>query len=171
MASITDLNTIHNPASGTIPPASWGDAIRDNFQTLAAGPACSVKASVAQAVTTGATGEALTADTENYDTDTMHSGTQARITATTGGLYLATATIQFANDTDGNRGISFRIDGSTILESGFVPASTGTNSTVLSTSRFLVLTAGQYVETRAVHNAGADLDVQLLDFSMVLLNY
>jgi len=26
-----DLNTIHNPATGTIPPATWGDQIRDNF--------------------------------------------------------------------------------------------------------------------------------------------
>ncbi len=27
-----DLNTIHNPATGTIPPATWGDQIRDNFE-------------------------------------------------------------------------------------------------------------------------------------------
>jgi hypothetical protein len=27
-----DLNTLHNPASGTRPPFSWGDAIRDNFE-------------------------------------------------------------------------------------------------------------------------------------------
>lgn len=27
-----DLNTIHNPATGTSPPASWGDAVRDNFE-------------------------------------------------------------------------------------------------------------------------------------------
>lgn len=26
-----DLNTLHNPATGTSPPASWGDAVRDNF--------------------------------------------------------------------------------------------------------------------------------------------
>jgi hypothetical protein len=171
MVSIVDMNAIHDPSTGTIPPASWGDAIWTNIQTLATRPAASVKASVAQAVTTGATGEALLADVENYDSDTMHSGTQARLTATTGGLWLATATIQFANNTTGNRGISFRIDGSTILESGFVPASGGTNSTVLSTSRFLALTAAQYVETRAVHNSGSDLDVTLLDFSMVLLNF
>lgn len=27
-----DLNTIHNPATGTSPPASWGDQVRDNFE-------------------------------------------------------------------------------------------------------------------------------------------
>lgn len=27
-----DLNTIHNPSTGTAPPASWGDAVRDNFE-------------------------------------------------------------------------------------------------------------------------------------------
>jgi hypothetical protein len=30
-----DLNTIHNPATGTFPPATWGDQVRDNFQFLA----------------------------------------------------------------------------------------------------------------------------------------
>ena len=27
-----DLNTIHNPVTGAAPPASWGDAVRDNFE-------------------------------------------------------------------------------------------------------------------------------------------
>jgi hypothetical protein len=27
-----DLNTIHNPATGGVPPATWGDQIRDNFE-------------------------------------------------------------------------------------------------------------------------------------------
>lgn len=31
MAYTDDLNSLHNPATGTNPPASWGDAIRDNF--------------------------------------------------------------------------------------------------------------------------------------------
>lgn len=31
---LTDLNTIHNPAAGSVAPASWGDAIRDNFEYL-----------------------------------------------------------------------------------------------------------------------------------------
>ena len=26
-----DLNTLHNPSTGTAPPASWGDQVRDNF--------------------------------------------------------------------------------------------------------------------------------------------
>jgi hypothetical protein len=34
MASYVDLNTIHNPATGTSPPASWGDQARDNDQYL-----------------------------------------------------------------------------------------------------------------------------------------
>lgn len=29
-----DLNTIHNPSTGTSPPASWGDQVRDNFEFL-----------------------------------------------------------------------------------------------------------------------------------------
>lgn len=36
MAYTVDLNSLHDPVTGTSPPASWGDAIRDNF--LAAFP-------------------------------------------------------------------------------------------------------------------------------------
>jgi hypothetical protein len=32
-----DLNSIHNPATGTSPPASWGDQVRDNFEALPRG--------------------------------------------------------------------------------------------------------------------------------------
>lgn len=31
MAYTNDLNSLHNPATSTAPPASWGDAVRDNF--------------------------------------------------------------------------------------------------------------------------------------------
>lgn len=34
MPTYADLNTIHNPATGTSPPASWGDQARDNDQYL-----------------------------------------------------------------------------------------------------------------------------------------
>lgn len=34
MAYTTDLNTIDNPTSGAAAPATWGDAVRDNFNEL-----------------------------------------------------------------------------------------------------------------------------------------
>lgn len=30
MATYADLNSLHNPATGTAPPATWGDQVRDN---------------------------------------------------------------------------------------------------------------------------------------------
>lgn len=32
-----DLNTIHNPAPGTVAPAAWADQVRDNFEALPRG--------------------------------------------------------------------------------------------------------------------------------------
>ncbi len=173
MAAVIDLNSLHNPSTGTIPPASWGDAIRDNFQTLATRPAASVSSAIAQAVTTGGTGEQLACATEAYDTDGMHSNVtnNTRLTIVTAGLWLFTATALFANDTTGNRGLSFRIDDTTNTERMLVPASGGANSTVLTATMFAVFTAGQWVEVRATHSKGSDLNVTCTEFSAVLLNF
>jgi hypothetical protein len=157
--------------TGDILTAADLTQIRANFLALGTQPACSIRSSVTQDVTTGATGEVLLADTENYDSDTMHTGSQARQTIQTGGLWLAMATVQFAFHATGNRGASFRLDGTTNYESMFVPASGATNSTVLTIVRPFVLTAAQYVEIRAVHSQGSDNAVTLQDFSMIHLNY
>jgi hypothetical protein len=171
--AFSDLNLIHNPATGTIPPATWGDQIRANFVALGARPACSVSNSAVQAVTTGGTGEVLTANTEAYDTDSMHSMSVAtsRITFNTAGLYLVIATVQFANNTTGNRSVSFKIDGTTDIERMFVPACQGANSTVLTATYLAPFSAAQYAECRAVHSVGSDLNVTLLEFAAVLQNF
>jgi hypothetical protein len=169
--AFSDLNLIHNPATGTVPPATWGDQIRDNFVALGAKPACSVYASAAQAVTTGGTGEVLTANTERYDTDSMHTGSGSRITFNTAGSYLVIATAQFANNTTGNRSLSFRLNDTTNVERMLVPACQGANSTVLTATYFGPFAAAEFIEARAVHTVGSDLNVTLLEFSAVLQNF
>jgi hypothetical protein len=171
--AFSDLNLIHNPATGTIPPATWGDQIRANFVALGAKPACSVYNSAVQAVTTGGTGEVLTANSEAYDSDSMHSTSVAtsRITFNTAGLYLVCATVQFAFNTTGNRGLSFKVDGTTNVERMLVPACQGANSTVLTATYFGPFAAAEFIEARAVHTVGSDLNVTLLEFSAVLQNF
>lgn len=53
-----DLNTIHNPATGTAPPATWGDQVRDNFETLNA------RGKIARATTSGTDQTGITAEAD-----------------------------------------------------------------------------------------------------------
>lgn len=61
MAYTDDLNSIHNPATGTQAPATWGDAIRANFlcqervvaHTVLGGAASSIASSTLATVTNG----------------------------------------------------------------------------------------------------------------------
>jgi hypothetical protein len=168
--SYVDLNTIHNPATGTIAPASWGDQARDNFEFLIDPPMCSVYASTAQAVATG-TSTALTADSENYDSDAMHStvSNTSRITAQEDGRYELTAMVFYAAGT-GRRVTSFLVNGTTALNGDSrVSAVTGGAAGVtdqVSISRTVTLTAGDYVEVRVNQNSGGNLNVTLDEFTV-----
>lgn len=166
----SDLNTIHNPTAGQVPPASWGDQIRDNFEFLIDPPACSVYHSTTASVS-DATTTSLNANSEYFDNDSMHSTSTntSRITIQTAGRYLFFATVQFAADTDGVRNVKFRINGSTEYECVQVPAVSAVNSIVLTATRAFVCSASDYVETRVYHTAGNALNVTLLEFGATWL--
>ena len=51
----TDPQTIHNPATGTVAPATWGDILRENSEFLIDPPACSVTHSTTQSIATATT--------------------------------------------------------------------------------------------------------------------
>ena len=90
MPTYADLNTIHNPATGTSPPASWGDQARDNDQYLwERGPYICTAATRPASPVAGQT---------IYETDTLktlqYSGTAWWTTAITGnGVSTSTPTL------------------------------------------------------------------------------
>jgi hypothetical protein len=105
MAWPGDIQSIHNPATNTSPPASWGDAIRDALQFLAGTDAAQVDT---EQTTTSTTYADLTTAGPAV---TITTGTRAivRISAlmyqTTGGtgfvsVAVSGATTVAANDTD-----------------------------------------------------------------------
>jgi hypothetical protein len=159
-----DLNTIHNPATATIAPASWGDQTRDNFEFLVDPPACSVFNNAAQSVAVGSA--VLTANSENYDNNGMHSTVTntSRITATTAGRYLVIATIECAASATGERDASLRVNGTTVFQSMRVGAA-ATGLTVRTVSRTLVLAVNDYVEVLLGQNSGGNLNVFLREFA------
>lgn len=163
----TDANTVSNPTTGQPILAAWGDQIRTNQEFFVDPPACSVYASSAQSVATGASGVALTANSENYDNDSMHSTSTntSRVTAQTAGRYLCIATVQFAANATGNRRVAFVVNGTTTHESTLIPAVQAVNSVVLTAPRSLVLAASDYVEVSVWQTSGGNLNVTLLEFA------
>jgi hypothetical protein len=160
-----DPNLVHNPTTGAVAPAAWGDVVRDDLEFLIDPPVCSVFNSTVQSVANN-TVAAMLANSENFDNDAMHStvSNTSRLTIQTAGRYLFIATMLFAIDVDGFRSVKFQVNGTgTIYESSRFPAVIS-NTMVATGVRSLSLAAGDYVEAFAHHTAGAALDVTLLEY-------
>lgn len=163
----TDAQTIHNPATGTVAPASWGDQIRANQEFFAEPPQCSVSGSAVSCSNGSET--TLTAGSEAYDTDTMHSTSTntSRITATTAGKYEFWGTVAFDANGTGYRRVNYKLNGGagvTIATQNAV-SSGGPIGTVVPVSKFtLALSAGDYVEITATQLSGGSLNATLREF-------
>jgi hypothetical protein len=164
-----DLNTIHNPATGTVPPAAWGDQVRDNLEFLIDPPACTVFNSTGVTLT-NATDTLLSANSETFDNDGMHStvANQSRITAQTAGRYLVFQQLRFAANSTGARRILYRLNGGAWFVSQATAAPSSFDCTI-SASWTVNLAASSYIETGASQGSGGNLDVQLEGFSLVFI--
>lgn len=165
MSPYVDPQSIHNPSAGSIAPASWGDTIRDDLEFLISPPQCSFSHSTTQSVPDTAW-TSMSGNTENYDTDTMHSTVtnNSRCTITTAGKYLLLATFEFASSGISSfRSARFRVNGSTAYEiwTGALAGATIRQSG----ARTLTLAAADYVELQLWQNTGSGLLCQLIEFN------
>jgi hypothetical protein len=160
-----DLNTIHNPATGTVAPAAWGDQVRDNFEFLINPPACSVSSNDDQVFLANDTTTVVPAPNESFDNDGMHStvSNTSRITIQTAGRYLFMATARFdSNGSGGMRRVSLLVNG-TSSYGGMQIIGAANDPVRIQATRALVLSAGEYVETTAWQNSGSGLIGVTLD--------
>jgi hypothetical protein len=143
-------------AGATAP--EWGAA---GGGSTAAG--CSLTKSANQTLS-NATATAITFDGENFDTDAYHdnSTNNSRITIPSGkgGKYVVSARATFASNTTDQRRIQFRVNGSATAIDLF-NTSTGVAGEPFSmqTTRFLDLSAGDYVEMFAYQASGGNLNL------------
>lgn len=153
-------------ANTKLTAAQLNTYLRDNMAFLARPPACSILAGAAVSIATGVA-TVLDGTSENYDyaASAMHSNVTnpSRITAQVEGRYLCSATIQYASNATGNRSASLIVNGTTTYEGELVPAASG-NSTVVTVTRTLTLSIGDYVEARALQTSGGGLNTTLLEF-------
>jgi hypothetical protein len=166
-----DVQTIHNPATGAVAPAAWGDGVRDNQEFFIDPPTCSVYNSAAVSVANSSP-TILNANSELFDNDALHSTVTnpSRVTAQTAGRYLLTSSAQFAANATGIRQIEFLLNGASILASvsRALPPGVGSDAFV-KTFIAVVLAAGDYVEARVFQSSGGALNVTLVEFFAMFL--
>lgn len=167
----TDLNVIHVPATGGVPPATWGNQIRDNQEFFVDPPACSVF-NTGQSVAHN-TNTILAAPNENFDNDAMHDTVtnNSRVTAQTAGRYLLIATCSFAAapESAGTRRIQFLLNGVTILAGANALTASTNLPTDLVAVRAVTLAATNFVEVRVFQFSAAAITVTLSEFAVTYL--
>lgn len=162
-----DPQSVHNPTTGLVAPASWGDALRGNDEFLIEPPQCSASHNTTQSVSSGiGSFTVLAANTEAYDTDTMHSTVtnNSRITATTAGKYRFLAHVIWDTNTSGDRVVRFLKNGATVI-SGIRQGAANTLGQNLN--RTIELAATDYVEVQVSQDSGGSRNVTLDEFAAV----
>lgn len=121
--------------------------------------------------------QALTLDSERWDTDAMHSTSSntSRLTCVTPGVYDIVGHAEFASNATGARVLRVLLNGATPIAVQTNPALSG-NVHRLSVAAQYRLAAGDYVELQAFQNSGGALNVNASanhspEFGMTWLGY
>jgi hypothetical protein len=115
--------------------------------------------STTQSITTSGTAQALTFDTEDYDTDAYHAGgAPTRLTAPVTGKYHVFGAYAAVASATGFRRVTIRANGSTSLQHSDATNNGAGSSVVVSVSTDCVLAAGEYVELLATQTSGGPLN-------------
>ena len=140
--------------------AIWNQDVVANPEFLHDPPTCRVYNSAAISISDGVV-TALTFNSERYDTDTMHSTVTntSRITATTAGKYLITATIGFAANNTGRRQVTIRLNGTTYIAVDARATVGNGQVTEVSIATVYALAAADYAEVTVFQDTGGSLNV------------
>ena len=124
-------------------------------------PTCRVNLDTAQTLTTGATTAVVFDGADIFDAFGMHSPTanNTRITFVVPGVYDVGGGAQFEASAVGQRAVSVRVNGATIIQSIRVDAAAA-GSTILPIHTIYRFAPGDYIELTAFQNSLGDLDVQ-----------
>lgn len=160
----TDPATIHDPASSTAPPASWGDTVRDDLEWFANDkPRARVYNSANITHTTNGAAQVVTFNSERYDVGGCHSTSSntGRLTVPSGGggLYAIGACIGWAANASGIRAASIRVNGSVLIATEETPAFSANSTPKHNLYTEWELAAGDYVEVLAYQSSGGSLNI------------
>jgi hypothetical protein len=151
-------SSIHDPVTGTVAPATWGDGVNVALDLLAPN-ACLVRRAAVQSINDSAT-TTITFDTEDIDDNSFYAaGTPTRITFPRKGIYLIDVSVQFAADADGVRLVTMPRGGGASDRGQYSPAINGYETDVAFSFLTTERAAGDYYEFAVWHNAGGALDI------------
>ena len=157
-----DPQTVHNPATGTSPPASWGDTVRDNQQLFSTPPSVKAVRTAVQSLANATFSPMAFTAADEWDTDSFHSTTvnNTRITVPSGlgGTYHLTGNLTYDLGPSSQRFFSIKLNGSAdIGVSNYNPA--GVNGHVSTISLLYKLAAGDYIELSCFQSSGVALNI------------
>ena len=160
----TDPETVHNPASGQVAPASWGDQVNANQQWFADPARVKVYRS-SNFTTSTATQTAVLWNAEEWDTDTMHStvSNTDRLTATTAGRYIVLCQVLFAAGSTATTGRRLQIwkngTSGVLLASDLIESPSAVAYNRLQAAVEVELAASDYVSAVVYQDSTVNLDV------------
>lgn len=145
-----------------ITAAQWNTDLVENIKILGNPPRARAVHSTTQSLTSGSW-TAISLDTENWDTDGMHSTVTnpARFTAATAGKYQVCGSIRFATNGTGLRAIGVRVNGTGAgapTVTGVVVAPLSSDVTVLNMTTEVQLAVGDWVELCGLQTSGGALN-------------
>jgi hypothetical protein len=153
-----DPQTGHNPATGTSPPASWGDDVRNGLEFLVRTPGCVVAKTTTQSIPDD-TGTDIAFSSEERDTDSYHSTSSNtdRVTIPTGlgGWYAIHAWVEWGASTAGRRQAIITVGGTDAIEARGAPVNAGVSNQIVSGE--LLLSAGDIVRLNVAQTSGGAL--------------
>ena len=154
-----DLNTIHNPTTGGVPPALWGDTVRDNLEALARPPRCKLGGSH---VASNTTWEDIPFTVSEYDSDGFLGSLSddfITIPSGLGGWYRVEAMVSWSPAAGGiSRVARIYVNGAVAQDStrGAKRPSTGNDARVY-TFEDLLLNPGDTVTSAGYQDSGGTL--------------
>jgi hypothetical protein len=156
-----DPQGTHNPAAGGIPPAAWGDLLRDNQEWMARNrPHCLAKATAAQSLP-NATWTKIALAGETYDVGGCHStvtnNSRFIVPAGGDGKYRFIARASFAVASGGSRQARLLLNNSLIIGDD-VRGSVNWEMGFQVCSPAEVLVAGDYVELEQFQDFGSSIN-------------
>jgi hypothetical protein len=164
-----DPQATHNPATGTSPPAAWGDVVRDSLCWVAGDatsgnskPMCRVYNNANLSIAT-ATWTTVTLNSERFDVGGMHSTSTntGRITVPSGGagVYHLSGQVRFATNATGIRAVRLLLNATTSIAQRNSSA-TSTDPCHIGLACDYKLADTDYVELQVYQASGGLLNVE-----------
>jgi hypothetical protein len=148
-------------AGSVLTAASLNTNVRDPGIFFLSTPVCELRQTSAQSLTNGVPA-AILFDTEDIDTDGMHStaSNTSRVTAVTAGRYQFSGGGTFANNATGVRSVNWSLNGTANNGSPVQAINVGASSVpeLAARTKTILMAVGQFVELVAAQSSGGALN-------------